>query len=75
VGDGRPIATVGGILQRADEQGGCCSVSYEYERAEVVVGEGGTVVGADRLGRRADGPRAHLREPDGGRCTVFRPAG
>jgi predicted enzyme related to lactoylglutathione lyase len=102
----------GGVLQWADEKEGCCSVSYEYERSEVVVREGGTVVarigsgavqaapdpltrphwavhfavadvpatvetaralGAAVLdaGEGPAGPWAHLRDPDGGRFTVF----
>lgn len=102
----------GGVLQWADEKEGCCSVSYEYERSEVVVREGGTVVarigsgavqaapdpltrphwavhfavadvpatveaartlGAAVLdaGEGPAGPWAQLRDPDGGRFTVF----
>jgi predicted enzyme related to lactoylglutathione lyase len=34
----------GGVLEWADEDDGCCSVSYEYERAEVVVHSRGDVV-------------------------------
>ncbi|WUH88986.1 VOC family protein [Streptomyces sp. NBC_00433] len=34
----------GGVLEWGDEGDGCCSVSYEYERAEVVVRNRGEVV-------------------------------
>ncbi|CAG7645611.1 VOC family protein [Actinacidiphila bryophytorum] len=34
----------GGVLEWADEGRGCCSVSYEYEKAEVVVRSCGEVV-------------------------------
>ncbi|MFG1810463.1 VOC family protein [Streptomyces sp. NPDC049040] len=34
----------GGVLEWADEAAGCCSVSYDYERAEVLVHSSGDVV-------------------------------